>query len=75
MWKACSIKRNGKVCDLLGKKAKKYKGVLEMCKNIQYHFSEYKAGIYFAIIQDVIYENCKARNLKLVKVINLYCTA
>lgn len=34
------MKRNGKVCDSLGKKAKKYKGVLEMHKNIQHYFSE-----------------------------------
>lgn len=69
MWKAFFIKRNGKVCDLLGKKAKKYKGVLEVHKNIQYCFAEYKADISFPIVQEVIYWNCKARNVKLVEVV------
>lgn len=67
MWKAFFIKRNGKFCDSLGKKAKKYKGVVEVHKNIQYCFSEYKADISFAVTQEVIYWNCKARNVKLVK--------
>lgn len=46
------MKRNGKVCDSLGKKAKKQKGVLEVLKNIQYYFSEYKADISSATIQE-----------------------
>jgi len=40
-----------------------------MHKNLEYYFSEYKADISFAVIQKVIYWNCKARNVKLVKVI------
>lgn len=46
------MKRNGKVCDSLGKKAKNQKGVLEVLKNIQYYFSEYKADISSATIQE-----------------------
>lgn len=62
MWKAFFIKRNGRVCDSLGKKVKTYKGVLEVCKKYTVLFSEYRAGISFAIIQEVIYWNCKARS-------------
>lgn len=69
MWKAFFIERNGKVCDSLGKESKEIGGVLEVHENILPYFWECKAGIPFAITQEAICWNCKARNVKLVQVI------